>query len=114
MSLQIIRKLAQSIDYQTLYNRAKELGTIKLFKNDTDLSQAQMVFLSYLHLYSTLYQDLHSAQDEILTEAVLEDWVRTEAYLVYRKHKNTKKTNNKVKSLVNNDGAIVFKRPPKK
>jgi len=114
MSLQAIRKLAQSSDYQTIYNRAKELGSIRLFNNDSDFSKTQIVFLSYLQMYSILYQELQTAQDDYLTEEVLEDWTRTEAYLVYRKQKTEKKSQNKVKDLSHNDGAIIFKRPPKK
>lgn len=78
-----LRKLAQSYKYQILYNRAKDLGTLKLFKNDSELSSIQIRFLYWLEVYSSLYLDLASGKDYI-DEEIIKDNLRCEAYLLLR------------------------------
>jgi len=75
MNLRILRNLAKSDRWQIIYNRAKELGTIKLFDNDSDLTKAQILFLYYLELYSSLYRDLAS-HEPYISEAVIDDEIR--------------------------------------
>ena len=65
MNLTILKKLARSDKYQILYNRAKEIGTLKLFGNDYDLSGIQISFLYLLQMYNVLYQDLAEDRDYI-------------------------------------------------
>ena len=90
MDFRILRKLSRSNKWQILYNRAKELGTLRLFKNDIDLTKIQIWMLYYLEMYSSLYTDL--AMDEnFISEDVIEDDLRTEAYLLYRKEKKNEK-----------------------
>ena len=93
MNFKILKKVTRSNKWQLLYNRAKELGTLRLFKNDIDLTKIQIWFLYFLEMYSSLYTDLAMDEDYI-SEDVIEDPIRTEAYLLYRKDKN-KKDNSK-------------------
>lgn len=66
MNLTILKKLAKSDQWQTLYNRAKEIGTLKLFSNDFDLSGIQIFFLYLLQMYNILYQDLAEVEEKNL------------------------------------------------
>lgn len=78
-----LRKLAQSYKYQILYSRAKDLGTLKLFRNDSDLTSIQIRFLYWLEIYSSLYSDLASDKD-FIDEDIIKDNLRCEAYLLLR------------------------------
>ena len=84
----IVRNLARSSYWQHMYLASQENG-IKLFHNDTDLSGVQTLFLYWLGIYSMLYTDLAN-KEQFLTENVIKDSVRTDAYLVY-KRKNQEK-----------------------
>ena len=107
-----LQTLARSNVAQTLYRHTKEIGSLRLFNNDTDLSHLQILYLYYLSLYESLYTDL-SMGEEYLTENVINDELRTEAYLLYRKvnRKNKNKPNNK-KSVIDNagEGSLIFRR----
>ncbi len=94
MNFKLLQKLARSNRWQILYNRAKELGTLRLFKNDTDLTKIQIWMLHFLEMYTSLYTDLAMNEDYI-DESVIEDDIRTEAYLLYRKQKNKKENKSK-------------------
>ena len=113
MNFTVLKKLAKSDKYQILYNRAKEIGTLKLFSNDYDLSGVQINFLYLLQMYNVLYQDLAEDRDYI-SEEVIEDDIRTEAYLLLRKELTKKKDNkNYSKKEVNTSGeipGIIFRR----
>ena len=90
MNHDAIRRLARSTKYQQIYNRAKDLGSIRLFYNDVDFTKLQIYFLHWLEVYGILYSEL-DAKENYLTEDVLKDNVRTDAYLLYRKQKRDKK-----------------------
>jgi len=106
MDFTILKKLAKSDKYQILYNRAKEIGTLKLFSNDSDLSGIQLWFLYLLQMYNILYQDLAEDRDYISEEVIADD-IRTEAYLLLRKQiKNKKNKINPSKKEVNTSGEI--------
>ena len=112
MNLEILKKIARSNEYQLLYNRAKEIGTLRLFKNDSDLSRIQILYLYFLEMYSILYQDLN-AQVEFLDETVIEDDLRCEAYLLYRKTKRNEKSDKDSDRHIDSSGglgSVVFKR----
>jgi len=94
MNLQALRKIAKSSKWQILYNRAKELGTIKLFENDSDLSKIQIMFLYYLELYASLYRDLGS-NEPYISEKVINDELRTDAYVLWRSTKKNKEKQEK-------------------
>ena len=106
-----LRKLARSYKYQSLYARAKELGHIKLFENNYDFTKIQILFLRWLEIYYILYTDLASKENYI-SEEVIKDDIRAEAYLLY---KNTKKDEkeDKNKRQVDTTGqipSVIFRR----
>ena len=105
-----LRDLAKSTQHQLLYREAKNLG-LKLFNNNTDLGKLQIIYLSYLELYKNLYEELGSGE-EYLTEEVINDCVRCDAYLVYRRDKRDKKEKPKKKG--NSNIPWVIHRPPKR
>lgn len=82
-----IRKLARSNYYQNLYNSSKECSGINIFDNTSNFSGLQISFLYWLSTYAMLYQELAMHEDELLTEKVIEDDLRTNAYLLHRKNK---------------------------
>jgi len=94
MNYKLLKKLARSNKWQVLYNRAKELGTLRLFKNDIDLTKIQIWMLYFLEMYSSLYTDL-AMNEEYIDEDVIEDDLRCEAYLLYRKEKSKKENKKK-------------------
>ena len=96
MNYKLLKKLTRSSKWQVLYNRAKELGTLRLFKNDIDLTKVQIWMLYFLEMYNSLYMDL-AMNEEYISEEVISDDLRCEAYLLYKKVKNKK--GNKQKSM---------------
>ena len=95
MNFKLLQKLSRSNKWQILYNRAKELGTLRLFKNDIDLTKIQIWMLYFLEMYSSLYTDL-AMNEDFISEEVIEDDLRCEAYLLYRKEKNKKENKRKI------------------
>jgi len=112
MNTTVLKKLAKSDSWQILYNRAKEIGTLKLFNNASDLSGVQVFFLYLLQMYNVLYQDLAESRDYI-TEEVIEDDIRTEAYLLLRRELRNKKTkknyNKKEVNISENTDSVIFR-----
>ena len=94
MNFKLLQKLSRSNKWQVLYNRAKELGTLRLFKNDIDLTKIQIWMLYFLEMYSSLYTDL-AMNEEYISEDVINDDLRCEAYLLYRREKNKKENKRK-------------------
>lgn len=105
--LSALRRIARSVKYQNLYTRAKELNHIRLFENDTDFSYLQSLFLYYLELYHSLYTALAQGEPN-LSEEVLTDDIRTDAYLLWRNKAKNKKTD--IKTTTTSDNSVVFKR----
>jgi hypothetical protein len=109
MNFDVLRKIARSVKYQNLYCRTKELNNIKIFNNDSDFSYIQSMFLYYLELYNSLYTRLAQAEEN-LNEDIIEDWIRTEAYLFWKeKNKNSKTAKNKQPNTTS-ENSVVFKR----
>lgn len=81
-----VRKLAKTNKYQMRYALAKELH-FKLFENESDWSNLQMVFLNNLIFYSNLYMDIALKEvDEIVTtNEIYED-----AWMYYKHNKKPK------------------------
>ena len=108
MKLETIRKIASSAKYQNLYAHAKEINGIKLFRNEVDFSGIQLVFLRYLSLYHNLYTELAMDKPN-LSEAVIIDTIRCDAYLYWKNRKD-----NKIKPLTyekpetKSTGKVVF------
>lgn len=96
----LIRKLARSIEFQTLYSASKNMNNIKLFHNDIDLSNIQILFLHWLEVYYRLYQ-LLAQKEEFLNETVIENDMYCDSFIFYKnyitKHKK-KKSDTNVKS----------------
>ena len=112
MNLELLQKIARSNEHQTLFNRTKEISSLRLFRNDSDLSLLQSYYLYFLEVYSMLYNDLNSKAD-FLTEEVIQDTIRVEAYLLLRKEKKDSSTNHKkVKTSVGAD-SLIFTRKSK-
>jgi hypothetical protein len=99
MKESIIRKLARSDYFQNLYSHSKELG-FQFFQNNHTLTKIQIIFLSWVSCYNSLYQDLAMGED-FISDKVIEDDIRTDAYLYWRK---TKKYAKKTKKKKDTDG----------
>ncbi len=84
----LIRSIAKSNKYQTLYSFFKESG-INFFTNDCDYTDIQILFLNYLSFYSSLYTEIAvGTVDEIVLEcAIYED-----AFSRWSRQKNKKET----------------------
>lgn len=106
-----VRKLARSYRWQFLYARAKELNNIKLFENDTDFTYLQYMFLRWLTVYHSLYTDLATGEDYI-SEEVIKDDLRTEAYLLLKSKENRDKKKGKNNDITDKKGlgSVVFTR----
>lgn len=116
MNFKALKKLARSNRWQILYQRAKEIGTLKLFNNDTDLASDQVWMLYFLEQYSQLYLDL-AMKEENISEEVINDPIRTEAYLLWKRLKKEKKENNSTDNVLKENltgiHSIRFKRKVK-
>ena len=106
MNLKKFKKLARSDRWQFLYNKAKELNNLKLFKNDINFAKHQIQFLYYLNLYDTLYQDLASKENYI-TKEIIKDDLRCEAYLLYKNSEKTKKLKDTKKQVDTSQGVSI-------
>ena len=106
----LIRQLARSSQWQTLYQHTKEIASLQLFRNSSELTKIQLDFLQWLSLYYSLYQDL--AMDKpYLSKAVIEDDIRTEAYLFLKSKEGSKKDTKKGKKEIDTSaGSVLFKR----
>ncbi len=110
MKVNVLRKIARKPESQLIYNTAKELGHIRLFRNDIDFTVVQVLFLHWLGIYSSLYTDLAINKPHI-SEDVITDDIRTEAYLVWRHEEDKKESKKDTKTpQVNNTGipSLVF------
>jgi hypothetical protein len=112
-----LRTLAKSYYWQALYHRVKDLsGSVCLFNNKIDFTNLQLRFLQHLEIISGLYMDLLSGED-LITEEVINDWIRAEAYLLYKKNKkDERKVDNIPNGVTPSDGRdkIVFLNRNKK
>jgi hypothetical protein len=82
----ILRQLAQNSYWQNLYEASKENAGIYLFLNQNNFSSLQVRFMYWLSVYSLLYGELMKHEDKLLTEKVIHDNDRCDAYLI-RRHK---------------------------
>jgi len=83
-----LRQLARSSYWQNLYRASKECSNIQLFENVSNFSRLQIRFFYWLTVYNMLYEELMTLQDNLLTNAVINDDIRTDAYLHYRNKKH--------------------------
>ena len=96
----LMRELAKSNKYQTIYSNEKPLG-LRLFRNDVDYSDLQLTFLNYLAFYNSVFTDIAMGD---VNKKVLDNLIYEDAYSVYRNSKRTedmKETNDKKKETKN-------------
>jgi hypothetical protein len=89
----IIRQLARSSYYQNLYSSSKETNAIHLFTNVNNHSGIQSLFLYWLRVYAMLYDDLANKEWPMLTEDVINDNIRCDAFLYYKRKKQEREIN---------------------
>jgi len=85
----ILRRLAKTNYWQSLYGQIKEINGIQIFKNTTGFTQLQLYFLNQLAFYSSLYFDI--ATNEV-SDLVLDNEIYEDAYWYYRTEERLKKT----------------------
>jgi hypothetical protein len=113
MYIEYLQKLCRSNITQILYHRTKEMGSLQLFDNNKDLSYLQVLYLYYCELYASLYTDL-SMGEEFISEDVIKDSLRTEAYLLYKKvNRKNKKNSQHLPTHTGGAGSLIFKRGKK-
>lgn len=114
--IQRVRSLAKTSYWQTLYSCAKELK-FRLFLNDIDFSELQLLFLNYLGFYGALNMDIAIGD---VPEIVLKDEIYEDAYMYYKNKSDKKKfseNKNQRSSALPEESSPqvnwVFKKPKK-
>jgi len=79
----IIRKLARSVYWLNLFTMAKTIGTIQMFENNTNYSGLQIQLLYWLRVYDMIHELIGEKKYSFLDEAVINDDVRTDAFLYF-------------------------------
>jgi hypothetical protein len=99
-----IRSLAKSIKSLNLFNAIKDIGSLRLFHNDTDLSKIQQMYLSYLYFYESLTTDIlmKKVSDKILKSDIYED-----AYMIWKKESQSGKSESEDKKQHSFYGVIA-------
>ena len=67
-----------------MYRASKEIGTIHIFDNVSNLSGLQTLFLHWLSIYNSLYTDLVQREWKYLDEEVINNDCRCDAFLSWR------------------------------
>ncbi len=80
----LLRELASTVKAQNLFFASKEINNLRLFKNSTDLSKIQEVYLSFLFSYNNLST---AVAVENVSEYVLHSEIIAEAYMLYKRKK---------------------------
>lgn len=107
----ILRKLARSPRWQTIYKHSKEIGSLRLFRNTEELTQLQIDFLQWLAIYNSLEKELARGECPHLSRDVINDDIRTEAYLLYRHKEDKRKSKKDTKKKPDSSaGGVIFKR----
>jgi len=118
----ILRKLAKTNKWQTLYAQSKE-GCVNLFINIAAYTDLQVAFLQYCSFYNSLHTDIY--MDEV-SDIVLENEIYEDAYQTYKnkvkknKHKMTtpqeqdrRKAKKKKETTVSNTHVVFSQNPIK-
>jgi len=82
-----IRKIARSTYWQELYHASTKMANINLFENSNNYSGLQQMFIYWLRTYALLFDELARKEWENLTESVIKDDIRCDAFLHWRKRK---------------------------
>lgn len=83
-----LRKLANTSYWQNLYGMFKDGANMSLFINKENYSGLQARFCYWLQIYSMLYEELMKHESDFLSDAVINDNVRCDAYLISRNKKH--------------------------
>jgi len=83
----LLRQLAKSNYWQSIYAYSKEVGGIQLFLNVSEFTSLQLDFLNELSYFHSIYYDI--ATDDI-DERVLDNDIYTDAYMFYKQSKRKK------------------------
>ena len=109
--IDVIRKLARSTYYQNIYSAAKDVGSIRLFDNQNNYSGLQSLFLYWLKVYDLLYTELSQKEWKYLSEDVINDDCRCDAFLYWRgRNREAELNKNKQEQKANN---LKFSKPGK-
>lgn len=106
-----IRKLAKNSDNLSLFYAAKDISSIKLFKNTDEFTKLQLIYLNYLYMYYNL--NLSIARDEV-SKHVLDNEIYEDSYLLWKRKKDKKvqtEINNKsrtIQGVFSRDNIIKF------
>lgn len=84
--------LAKSDRYQFLYKEYLK-RRLKLFKNNMNLTYIQEEFLKWLEIIKIIKEDIDS-KETYAYEEILDDFIRLQAYLVYKSRKIKDKMKN--------------------
>lgn len=77
------RDLAKTSYYQTLFSCAKEMN-FKVFENNSDLTDLQIVFLNYLGFYNMLNIDIATGDIDVIVKS---DKIYEDAWSLYKQRK---------------------------
>ena len=89
----ILRKLSRDNYWQSIYCQSKECSGIRLFKNNSDYTHLQLIFLNEISKFSNICTDVLLGE---VSELVLSDEIYQDAYSFYKSQKRIKK-NKKIK-----------------
>lgn len=111
-NLEILRELARSPKWQSLYAHVKQMGNLRLFDNNFDLTPIQLNFLHWLEINEFLEKEL-VRESKYLNRDIIKDNIRVDAYLLMRKR--TKNSDKDKKEVDNNSGlpSVSFRRKKK-
>ena len=109
--IEMIRKLARSSYWQSIFTASKEVGSLRIFDNDGNYSGLQSTFLYWLRVYDLLYSELSQKEWKYLDEKVIENDIRCDAFLYWRgQNREAELNKNKQEQKVNN---LKFSKPGK-
>jgi hypothetical protein len=100
----LLRKLAKQTLSLNHFLAAKEIASIHLFRNQTDLSRYQDMYLSYLYFYHNLNIDISMKK---VSEVVLKDIIYEDAYTLW-KTKHEDKTDESLDANKKQEVSLVF------
>lgn len=109
----LVRELAKSDYFQSIYSLSKERSDFCLFENKRDFTNLQIMFLKYLNFYSTIYTDIALGD---VTDIVLDNHIYEDSYIMYKNKSDSgklKENKTKDKNIPVSGSRWIFKSPPK-
>ena len=111
-TVELLRKLAKSDYYQSIFALSKDMYGVQVFANSNDFSDIQITFIKYLSFYSVIFTDISLGE---VDESILSNEIYEDSYIMYKNHKDKKVIK---KHLKKDDTPIVgattkwlFKKP---